>query len=93
MQEAYAFCSFYLLGEPPPTVDDLRACPHFPSIPDSQADQVQVKALLRNLGYQGRQELGQWGANGKGEGPRMPLWGGKTPAWATGPLRDLGCLF
>lgn len=31
--------------QPPLVSDDLRACPHFPSIPDSKRDQAQAKAL------------------------------------------------
>lgn len=45
--------------EPAAIADDLRACPHFPSIPDSKMDQAQAKALLRTLGCQeGKRRFG-----------------------------------
>lgn len=72
---------------------DLRACLHLPSIPDSKADQAQAKALLRTLGYEGGKSLGLGRGQGDAEDLRTPLGGGQTPAWATCPLRGLGCLF
>lgn len=66
--------------------DDLRACPHFPSVPDSERDRAQAKALSEPWAVKEGEREGLVLSRSRKK-PEGALWGeAKAPASATCPL-------